>query len=93
VPAGATVQDAAATLLAFFAALPRPFMPPAALQVARGACLTGAAAGQGFAAAALVGRAMGKHEPLKALNASRCPAVCRLFVWRNRYRLVSLILT
>lgn len=63
VPAGATAQDAAATLLAFFAALPRPFMPPAALQVARRARLAGAAACQGPAAAALVFHAMVRCTP------------------------------
>ena len=33
VPEGASPHDVAACLLAFFAALPRPFMPAAALQV------------------------------------------------------------
>lgn len=33
IPATASADDVAATLLAFFASLPSPFMPPAAAQV------------------------------------------------------------
>ncbi|KAK9840841.1 hypothetical protein WJX81_008338 [Elliptochloris bilobata] len=52
VPEGTTAQSAAATLLAFFAALPWPLMPPAAMQVCE-VCVPSASAAASLLADAL----------------------------------------